>query len=227
MKLNGFVGKGSGKLGASVFAISGGEQIVRQYNPQVSNPSTPAQVEQRAKLKLMSQLAADLAPAIAIKKQGLKSARNIFVSKNIARAEWNDGEAELNYAFLQLTDGNLSIPTLDKVDDTAVQLASAVASGLDRVAYVFVKQDETQQLSVTEIRVVEAGENDKFTCPIDSSLDSEMVFAYGLKYNSANAKIRYEDYFAELSQNQAALVVDMSEVASVATTTKTVFLSLE
>ena len=54
MKLNGIVGKGTGKLGASVFAISGGEQIVRQYNPVVSNPNTDAQVAQRAKLKLMS-----------------------------------------------------------------------------------------------------------------------------------------------------------------------------
>ena len=81
MKLNGFVGKGTGKLGSSVFAVSGGEQIVRQYNPNVSNPNTDAQVAQRAKFKLMSQLAAVLAPGLAFKKDSLVSPRNKFIKK--------------------------------------------------------------------------------------------------------------------------------------------------
>ena len=76
MKLYGLFGKGSGKLGSSVFAISSGEQIVREYNPVVENPNTPAQVEQRAKFKLLSQLASDLASALAFKKEGLVSTRN-------------------------------------------------------------------------------------------------------------------------------------------------------
>ena len=116
MKLNGFVGKGTGKLGASVFAISGGEQIVRQYNPKVANPNTDAQVEQRAKLKLMSQLAADMATSIAFRKKGLVSARNQFVSVNIGKCTFvNEGEnkgARIDVNQIDLTGASAAFPEI-------------------------------------------------------------------------------------------------------------------
>ncbi len=49
-------GKISGKLGAVVFSTSGGATISREYNPHVANPNTDAQINQRARMKLMSQL---------------------------------------------------------------------------------------------------------------------------------------------------------------------------
>ena len=53
-------GKVSGKIGAVVFSTSGGQTISREYNPHVSNPNTQAQIDQRARMKLMSQLSAAL-----------------------------------------------------------------------------------------------------------------------------------------------------------------------
>lgn len=65
-------GKVSGKLGAVIFSSSGGETITREYNPKVSNPSTHAQVNQRARMKLMMQLSAVFAPVITFRRVGLK-----------------------------------------------------------------------------------------------------------------------------------------------------------
>lgn len=50
------LGKFSGKVGGVVFAISNGEQIVRAYQPVVSNPKSTAQLLQRAKGNLVGQL---------------------------------------------------------------------------------------------------------------------------------------------------------------------------
>ena len=51
-KMYGFSGKVTGKKGDAVFAVRNGEQIIRQYNPIVANPSTQKQVDARAALKL-------------------------------------------------------------------------------------------------------------------------------------------------------------------------------
>ena len=112
MKLSGITGKGTGKLGSSVFAVNSGEQIVRQYQPVVANPSTEGQVEQRSKLKLMSQLAAAYAPVLAFRKDGMKSARNLFISKNIANVSFEGETATINLPAMQLTAGSTGIPAV-------------------------------------------------------------------------------------------------------------------
>ena len=52
------LGQFRGKLGGAVFAVNAGEQIVRQYQPQVANPRTAAQLTQRAKMNLTGKLSA-------------------------------------------------------------------------------------------------------------------------------------------------------------------------
>ena len=70
----------SGRVAGSVFAVRYGEVIERAYNPYVSNPKSEAQVEARAKLKLLSQLAAVVAPVLAMPREGAKTSRNKFVA---------------------------------------------------------------------------------------------------------------------------------------------------
>lgn len=50
------LGQFSGKVGALVFAVSNGEQIVRQYQPIVTNPRSDAQLQQRAKMVLAGKV---------------------------------------------------------------------------------------------------------------------------------------------------------------------------
>lgn len=214
MKLNGIVGKGSGKLGASVFAISGGEQIVRQYNPQVSNPSTDAQVAQRAKLKLMSQLAASLAPGFAFKKKGLLSARNQFVSKNIGLATFADGTASVVLTKLQLSPGSepFEAPLVVRgVNDTATaRLQHDWSTRVDGVVYVSCLKDERSKLYVLGVVTAQPGNNGEFSATIPISDDNCVVFAYGVKFTSAEDKAKYLDYVAEQGETSAELETTLS-----------------
>lgn len=218
MKLNGIIGKGTGKLGSSVFAISGGEQIVREYNPVVSNPNTEAQIAQRAKLKLTSQLAAALAPALGFKKQGLVSARNQFVSKNIGLIGYDTDQASVNLTDIQLTPSNISFPALSVTAGTEVlnvALAAAAAGDIKRVAYFVYKQTDDDTLEYVASKIVtEAGAESTFPTTFSVSEGNFVVYAYGIKDNSVNATIRYENYVSTQGENLTTLdVVSMFRAA--------------
>lgn len=227
MKLNGIFGKGSGKVGSSVFAISGGEQIVRQYNPQVSNPSTDAQVAQRAKLKLMSQLAADMSRGIAFAKMGLKSARNRFISKNFGLADYDGSKAAVDYTLLQLTDGSIPMEEIEKGIDQSVKLKAVDTLDLDYVVYVFAKEDGESQLQVVSVNSLQDNQTRLFEQTYAGYTDVKHVWAYGLKFNSSSAKINYENYYLEGNDGQAYLGHNIGEAIAGATKTTTVYLSLE
>lgn len=206
MKLNGFVGKGSGKLGASVFAISGGEQIVRQYNPKVSNPQTDAQVEQRAKLKLMSQLAADVSQSIGFQKQGLVSARNQFISANIGNCTFENGEATIEVAGLDLTGGSVKIPVPAFSGENGVQLSAAAPASVNAVLYAVYEQGTDNQLQLVGQKIVSvAGEGNHFPTTIEHGNGFLVIYAYGILNNGNASKISYEDYTANLAQSDAVL----------------------
>lgn len=227
MKLNGFVGKGSGKLGASVFAISGGKQIVRQYNPQVANPNTDAQVAQRAKLKLMSQLAADLSSAIAFAKQGLVSARNQFVSKNIGLVTWGLNKAQIPYEFIQLTPGGKVAPdaTVSRVSQSAtvtVQVSSSVDAAIKKVIVVAVDASEDERLKVVNIRVQGRASGGSFDpVNIEATTNECVIYVYGIESTSASNDPAYYDYAANNAADTAALSTTLRTLLSGAVTTKT------
>lgn len=214
MKLNGFVGKGSGKLGSSVFAISGGEQIVRQYNPQVSNPQTDAQVAQRAKFKLLSQLAAVLAPGMAFKKDKLTSARNQFIAANIGFATFSEGSAEMDLLKLTLTGKNGYFPAFDgNVDQNhnlGLELTENASAYVDAVVYVVTEPTEGDQLLLKAVKLVTtAGANGTFNTSVPNMAERGTVWAYGVKFNSASQKVKFENYVLTGGLDGARLSTDV------------------
>lgn len=210
MKLNGIFGTGSGKVGASVWAVSSGVQIVRPYQPNVSNPNTDAQVAQRAKLKLMSQLAVDVAPVLAFVKKGLVSARNQFIQKNIGNATFEDGVASIPTETLQLTPGTAAIPAVQvqagSENDLSVQLTASALNVADRVLYAyFVKGEDQQALLVSSQIVDDETANHNFPATFTKQTGDGFILAYGLKAKSASAKGEYDDYTLENSAANAEL----------------------
>lgn len=213
MKLNGIIGKGTGKLGSSVFAISGGEQVVREYNPVVSNPNTEAQIAQRAKLKLMSQLAAAMAPGIMFVKMGLVSARNQFVSKNIGLATYGVSEPEqasIDLTKIQLTPSNIGMRPFGQVSlgEGTLHLALADDGGKDfsRVVYVvYGKTAEGELVYVASKSVAEPGVNHTYPTFLSCSWGNVVVYAFGVNDKNSNATIRYENYVAEQGDVDATL----------------------
>lgn len=199
MKLNGIIGKGTGKLGSSVFAISGGEQVVREYNPVVSNPNTDAQIAQRAKLKLMSQLGAALAPALGFAKMGLVSARNQFVSKNIGLCTFSENTAQCTIEALQLTPSSAPMPSLIAESGAGsalnVELSSAAPADVKRVAFFVYRQTGEDKLEYVQSQIVtEAGADRKFPVTFNNVPGDNVVYAYGIKDDNAQATMKYEDY---------------------------------
>lgn len=226
MKLNGIFGKGSGKVGESVWAVSGGVQIVRPYNPNVTNPQTPAQMQQRAKFKLMSQIAADLASVIAIPKDGLKSSRNQFVSKNIGLAEYKNDHAEVTVTGLQLTPGSAYLPSVVfqlQAGNYTVRMADTPSADVDGVCYILIGKDADKQLIVLDSALcTEAGENEDFEYLFEAPGSVEFILAYGVKSSAAGAGFNYENYSIEDASVLAKLVTARTIKNASGTLTKTV-----
>lgn len=211
MKLTGIFGKGTGRKGDAVFAVSGGEQIVRQYNPNVSNPNSDGQVEQRAKLKLMSQLAAALAPALAFKKQGLVSARNQFVSKNIGDCTFANDKASIDLTKIRLTntDANKVHVESSEIAQESVTLSGDVpaASGIEKVVLVTTKINVDDSLSIVAMAVADVAADHTYTQAIACDRGGGYYYAYGVKFANAAAKIKFENYVASGNPTTATLEV--------------------
>lgn len=196
MKLHGIGGVGTGKLGSMVYSVRNGQQIVRQYNPIVANPSTAAQVEARSKMKLMSQLAAIVAPVIAINAEGLKSKRNLFISRNYPLAGYVDDAAQIDMAGVQLTKSNTAFPDFE-VDRSggasiAVHLSENAANLFDRVIYCAVISQSDGSLRLwDDVLVTEAGAGGLFPATLPYTPNAIAVYGYGIRANNDDAKAAY------------------------------------
>lgn len=210
-KVTSLYGKTTGKIGSIVFATSAGETIAREYNPHVANPSTQAQVNQRAKMKLMSQLSSALAPVIAMTKEGLKSKRNKFTSRNFGYAYANDGQAQVSYENLQLTEGNAALPQLTYSDSAAsgtLKLAASADASVSRVVYIIYRKTAEAKLQFVQSAIVsEPGTNGDFPLiELNLPADNYVFFAYGMKDLSAKATAHYSDLQVTTANDLATLV---------------------
>ena len=198
MKLHGIGGVGTGKLGSMVYSVRNGQQIVRQYNPIVANPSTAAQVEVRSKMKLMSQLAAIVAPVIAISADGLKTKRNLFISRNYNLSSYEDETAQIDMAGIQLTKSNTAFPDFEvdrsSGNSIAVHLSEDATNLFDRVIYCAVISQADGSLRLwDDVLVTEAGAGGLFPAVLPYTPNAIAVYGYGIRANNDDAKAAYAD----------------------------------
>lgn len=225
MKLQGFL-KGVGKIENIVVSQMGGVSIARAYQPNVSNPKTEKQVDQRARLKLASQIAAAMSPVIAIPKNGLVSARNEFIKKNMDLITALKGTAQMQFAKIQLTNGSVTLPAVAATflanGHLDFELASDPGDSVSRIVYSLFKMDTNGQLQFFKSFVTEDPGDDKTYLMDVEGLDGEVaVFAYGIKDLSTAAKIKYDNYNIASGTDVAKLVSTRSMSASDYQFTKT------
>lgn len=214
-------GKTTGKVGGLVYATAGGEQIVREYNPNVANPSTEAQVNARAKMKLLSQLSATLSPVIAMTKDGLTSKRNKFTSKNYNFAIAANGVAQVSYENLQLTEGNLALPQIaGSIADgyMTVYFATNPSLNINRVVWACFRKTDDNNLELVKSAIISTRQenpsiqnffvwNTGFNYQLDQVPDQSFVFyAYGIVDTSAQATAHYGNLSVENATDIARLV---------------------
>ena len=225
-KINPILGKVSGKIGALVYAIQNGENIVREKAASVTNPNTALQVESRAKLKLMSQLTAVVAPVIAIKKEGNKNGRNLFISLNYGKCGYSGDAATVNLNQIQLTKGVASIAefTADRASGTkiAVSLNEDMSERLDKVIYVCMEKQVDGTLNIRDSKVIAAaGQNGDFAGELAFTDKAVVVYAYGMKENTDKAKASFGSMSAPTAEQVAKLLASRTISTSDVTLTST------
>lgn len=211
MKLHGITGTGSGKLGSAVFSVSAGEQVVRQYQPIVTNPSTPQQVDNRAKLKLLSQLSAVMADVIAIPKVGSLTPRNSFVRDNYPLVTAENGAASVDLSQLAITKGGMQIPDVvaERNADTSIDVALAMKADqlVSRVVYIMFYRNNQGELQLVDSAVVEtAGEQGTFPWSFPYQQQDVVVYAYGIFDKNAKATATFGNYAVATGTQVASLI---------------------
>lgn len=202
----------TGKLADTVMSVRNGEQIARKYQPVVYNPSTPAQIAQRAKMKLMSQLSAVLAPAIAIRRVGNVSSRNMFTKKNMPNVTYQANEASINLPNVQLTDSVVGIGaiTLTPGEGTlGISLAPTdTPYDFDKVMYIIcVKQSNNSLRYSNSVLVSTPGEYTNFPTSITDNGFLLVIYAYGIRLNSEAARVAFGNLTTPTAENVAKLLV--------------------
>lgn len=226
-KINPLLGKGTGKVGAFLLQVNSGVQILKEKPVKVANPNTDAQIEQRQKLKLMSQLAADLANSIAFRKEGLVSARNKFVSANIGKAEMEEGIATIDLTTIDLTGSSSPLGSVGATAGSGgvytIGLDAAAPADVARVVYGVYKRGADGQLALVQNVVVqEAGERGMFETEVQLTAGRHIIYAYGIKDKTSKATVKFEDYVTSDTADVALLGVlnslSVSDYALTATT---------
>lgn len=210
MKLSSILGQGRGKLGAAVFSSTNGQQVVRQYQPNVKNPNTVAQTMQRARFKLMTQIASSYAPVIAIPRSGTVSSRNMFVKKNMPLVIGTEVGAQVVYENLQITNGTRALPGVHVKRESGklkIGLLQAPTSTISRVAYCAFSKDSEGQLSLEySIIAITPGEQGTFDVETKDIPGDVVFYAYGMIDTNASATAAFENYHVDSATDLAKLI---------------------
>lgn len=206
------IGLGSGKLGSTVNSIVFGTQVQREYRSHISNPSTEGQVDQRARFKLASQVAAALSPVIAIPRKGFASPRNQFVKNNFNYFYANGDTAMVSYENLQLTAGNAGLPglTISRSSSNGVQiaLAESAVKAVSRVCYsIFKKTSEDKLQLIASVVVSDPGNAGTYPASVDFVSGDLIVYAYGMRDANARASAKYGNYKVATGEDLASLIM--------------------
>lgn len=223
-RIYGLSGRITGRKGDAVFAVRGGEQIVRQYNPIVANPKTEAQVENRAKLKLCSQLGAILAPVLAIPSVGAKSGRNQLSSLIYPKVNYQGGIAKVSLDEIPLTNSHrpLSGVTHYQKEDAGLYAATNLseATSYDKVSYALVTITSQGDIRLVATQLVtDPGDDGRFEANFSQYANelagqSCCVYAYGMKTLDADESVRIDSIVGDSAEKAAKLVVSRSELAA-------------
>lgn len=145
--IGGVLSKGSGRLGGHVLAVSNGQQIIREYQPNVANPRTSLQKAQRAKVVLAGKLSQITPDAVIIglaeNKRDRRSEYTRTIIKN-ARVQEVSGEYTAvllpgNLIFSHGQEAGGVSATIGNVTAQAVQVTPTWGDNVDAAMIVAVQ----------------------------------------------------------------------------------------
>ena len=203
MKSTGLFGKNSGRVGGVVYSNYRGEQIVRAYQPKVSNPNTALQIAQRAKFKLLSQVASVLKRelnASYISEQRKLTSRNMWIKNTFNKVVYADNTASLPIEDVVLTNSrDNAIATFEGAIPTAGSTMQLVASSVyigGKVRCVYLSYSDGGDIEVLysqELAIEDTGEGAGIVSwNVPNRRDAKRVVLYAYKVDE-NAISSYGD----------------------------------
>lgn len=228
-------GKGTGRKGSTVYKIVHGVQVQQEYNPHVSNPNTVKQQNTRSRFKIMSQLAAAMAPYAVYKREGLTSPRNVFIRENFKNTVAEEGNSAAALMNFQLARGVYAAVDRYAIErsEQIIALGAAKPEGIDALLYAAFVRENDGSLAPYSNGVMPVTSEDGATglpsCNVEIPTTNKEVFAYiyGVKFDNATDKTKYEDYIVGGNVTVATLVKENIITTNNMTYTKTRALHLE
>lgn len=210
-KMYGFSGKVTGKKGDAVFQVRNGEQLIRQYNPIISNPRSAGQVAARVKMKLLSQLSAIVGNIVAIPRDGAKSPRNLFTQLNYGLVTVENGVGTIEMDKLQITKSTTPMVAISATRDgqTAINVAltADASANLEGVVYVLIDIDSDKVIRVKgSTQVSTAGNGGTFAGTLPATSNSAVVLAYGIAKTNQKARVAFGNIEGDAAEHVAELV---------------------
>lgn len=211
MKSTGLFGKNSGRVGGVVYSNYRGEQVVRAYQPKVSNPNSAKQIAQRAKFKLVSQVGASLGKEIKmsyIPNVAKENPRNAFVKDMLKKTIYANNKATLPIEDIVLT--NSKVSGFVFLQATNQQISGQLhqdAGNLATVRVVFIGYNEGGDISVLSVQeksIANQGELKAITIQVPSIQGYTNIRALAYVYEpDTTSGTSYEDY--EMLGDEATL----------------------
>lgn len=209
--LKGIQGKRSGRIGELVYSVYRGVQIEKSAPAQVTNPQTAKQVAQRARMKLMTQLAAAMACAIAFKAEGTISARNKFVSANFPQSYYSGTSAAIILENVQLADGKVGLPAVsaNRADTSklVVSLVDSPSESIVAVTYAIFRKTDEGNLELFALTTEDnAGDEGTFAHEFRYTDAEITIYAFGIMATSGASKAVYYDLAVAAGNDTASLL---------------------
>ena len=213
-KIYGLFGAMSGKVADVVMSVRNGQQIVRKYQPVVSNPKTANQYTTRARFKLVSQLSAVFASVIAIPRRGGISSRNLFTKLNFPFTSFSDDTATIDMLNILITDSVVALPdiTAERLTDfIQVSIGRAAGTELDYVVYAaFLRQQDNKLRLLGTAVGQEPGANNTFPASLPIAYGEVFIYSYGVRINNEKTRSRFGNLEVLSATQIAQLVVSSS-----------------
>lgn len=201
-----------GKVGGLITYKVGDNVYCRALQAHVHNPRTEKQVQQRAKIKLLSQIGAVFRPIIAIFPSSGSSSRSIFARLNYPKITVPSTTAEIDYTSVTLTDSNRPITQVAKdivfLQDRwrkLIGLPEEPTQDIKRVFYYLFSKTDNGKLVFVDYYMSEirwSSRNPLYFCwalaPIDIDEQGKatrdyVVYALGMGDNSQQATDYWEN----------------------------------
>lgn len=215
-----FLTGATGKFAGAAFQQSPGNGTILREVVKPTNPSTEAQVEQRAKFKLMSQVATAFKSVIAMKREGNITPRNMFVKINSPLLDFikEENKAIIALNELQLTKSTIAVRVEAPYAEDAT---TAVLQADDKILYgaVFVLVDYNGAPNVKAVahETVDAAAS-SISHTFNNVKSGELLMAYGITQDTAGLAVKYGNLEAGDSEGWLYVLKNLAASSSLTVT---------